>query len=163
MTNSYYSEESQVTPLTKAILPEKTDGGRIGSRILEQDAEYFVKETPSKVIDLACKFFGKTLIGLQNGTKEVSNLNHKLPISIDVWSGMYFLPTMSPTNSRCAWINHSHIESIEEVGKRQTKVNFKDGLSELVDVSYGSLMNQINRTAQYRFILDERIKGLRLD
>lgn len=161
MSSSFYSEESQVTPFTKAILPEKTEGGRIGSRILEKDTEYIIKKSPSKVIDLACKFFGKTLIGLQEGTKEVCNFKHKLPISIDVWSGMYFLPTMSPTNSRCAWINHTYIENVEEVGSRQTRINFKDGSSEIIGVSHGSLLNQINRTAQYRFILDERIKSLR--
>lgn len=161
MNRSLYSGESEITSLTMAILPRKTENGGIGSHILESEAEYFLEESPSKVIDTACKFFGQSLAGLQNGTKEVINMSHKLPISIDVWSGMYFIPTLSATNPKCAWINHTHIESVERVGKKQTKVNFNEELSAMVEVSYGSLMNQINRTAQFRFILDKRIKGLR--
>lgn len=163
MKNILYMVKSEITPFTMAIMPRKTEKGGLGSFILEDNEEYFVKDSPSKVIDLACKFFGASLRGRQIGTKEVSNMTHKLPISIDPVSGMYFFPTLSPTNPNCAWIAHSHVQDIIEQENQRTKIIFKNGLSILVDVSYGSLKNQINRTAQYRFILDERIKSLQLD
>ncbi len=90
-------------------------------------------------------------------------MTHKLPISIDPICGIYFFPTLSPTNPNCAWIAHSHIQEVMEVENQRTKVIFKNDLSTIVDVSYGSLKNQINRTAQYRFILDDRIKRLQID
>lgn len=155
--------KSEITPLTIAILPRRTEKGRLGSSILEDEEEYFVNEPPSKVIDLACKFFGASLKGRQTGTREVSNMTHKLPISIDPVSGLYFFPTLSPTNPNCAWIAHSHIKDIIEVENQSTKILFKNGLNIIVNISYGSLKNQINRTAQYRFVLDERINGLQSD
>lgn len=156
-----YKLKGEITSRTMAILPRKTKGGKIGSTIMEDNEKYFVKDSPSKVIDLACKFFGSSLHGRQIGTREVSNMTHKLPISIDPANGIYFFPTLSPTNTKCAWISHSHIKDVIEVEKQLTKVHFKNGLSAMVHVSYSSLENQINRTAQYRFILDERINLLR--
>lgn len=160
MKKKLYVIKSEITPLTLAILPKRTDRGRVGSFILEDSVEYFVKDSPSKVIDLACKFFGASLHGRQIGTKEVCNMTHKLPISIDPASGIYFFPTLSPTNPKCAWIAHSHIKDVIDMENQRTKVIFKNDLSIIVDISYGSLQNQINRTAQYRYILDQRIKGL---
>ena len=162
MNHDLYMLKGEITSRTMAILPRKTKGGKIGSSIMEDSEKYFVQDPPSKVIDLACKFFGASLYGRQIGTKEVSNMTHKLPISIDPTNGIYFFPTLSPSNSNCAWISHSHIKDVVEVEKQLTQIFFKNGLSAMVKVSYGSLENQINRTAQYRFILDERINRLRL-
>jgi len=161
MSNDLYMLKGEITSLTMAVLPRRTKSGRIGSSILEDSEKYFVKDSPSKVIDLACKFFGASLHGRQIGTREVSNMTHKLPISIDPASGIYFFPTMSPTNPNCAWISHSHVKDVVRVENQRTKIIFKNELSAIVNVSYGSLENQINRTAQYRFILDGRINRLR--
>lgn len=160
MNKFIYSGKSEITPLTMVVSPYLNKQGGLNSRILEGKTEYIVSDSPSKVMDRACRFFGIDLKGRQNGTKQILNLTHKLPISIDPHSGMYFFPTKSPANPKCIWLNHTHIEDIEELESKRTKVIFKNSLTIDIDVSYGSMMNQINRTAQYRFILDSRIKGL---
>jgi competence protein ComK len=163
MNSSLYTPICEITPFTMAILPQRDENGNVGSYVLEEKEDFFVKASPSKMIDLACKFFGASLKGRQIGTKEISNMTHKLPISIDPSSGMYFFPTLSPINPKCAWLAHTHIQEIKEVGNQRTEIFFKNGLSIIVNVSYGSIMNQINRTAQYRYVLDERIKSLQSD
>lgn len=160
MDKIIYQPESEITPSTMAIFPYLNRKGGLHSRILEKDAEYFVKKSPSKVIDIACRYFGIDLKARQEGTKQITNWTHKLPISIDSYSRMYFFPSVSPTNPKCVWLNHSYIKGIEKIEKKRTKVIFKNSISIIIDVSYGSMDNQINRTAQYRFILDTRIKRL---
>lgn len=158
-----YEAEIEITPATMAIFPYLNKQGGLSSRILEEDAEYFVKSRPSKVIDLACRYFGIDLKARQEGTRQMTNWTHKLPISIDSYSHMYFFPSLSPSNPECVWMNHTYIKGIEKIGHQQTKIIFKNSLSSIIGVSYGSIDNQINRTAQYRFILDNRMKRLHGD
>lgn len=160
MSKSLYLPTHEITPLTMAILPQPIENGYLGSLILEENEEFTVNYAPSKLIDFACKFFGASLQGRQIGTKEVSQMTHKVPISIDPHSGMYFFPTLSPTNPGCAWIAHTHIESVSKAEHQKTKLVFKNGDHIIVDVSFGSMMNQINRTAQYRYMLDNRLLHL---
>lgn len=40
----------------------------------------------------------------------------------------------------------------------RTELEFKNGRSIVLDVSYGSILNQIQRTAQFRYSLENRIK-----
>lgn len=149
----------EITPETMAILP--CDGGKGGlrTRIMEKNADYYVEELPGKVIDEACKFFGASLKGRQAGTFSVASLTHKVPIAIDPYSGMYYFPTESPLSSSCIWIAHTHVKSIKSTGHEGTEVFFTNGKSLVVDISYGSMQNQINRTAQFRYLLNNRLNG----
>src|SRR5699024_10409985 len=114
-----------------------------------------------KVIDEACRFYGSSLRGRLEGTKNISKITHKAPIAIDHSLGMYFFPTASPSNHDCSWINHSHVQEIKPCGKKETEVVFKNGETIIVPVSYGSMLNQLQRTAQFRFSLDTRMEQLK--
>ncbi|WP_341457197.1 competence protein ComK [Oceanobacillus zhaokaii] len=160
MMKDFYSPYYEVRPLTMAIVAEKNQKGEPITRVLEEEIEYVVDFPPSKVVDYACKFFGSSLRGRQEGTLDICGITHKAPISIDPLSGMYFFPTTSPKNLRCSWIAHSHIDQINKTGENDTEFIFKNGKRIILRVSYGSMLNQLQRTAQYRFLLDNRIKYL---
>ncbi|WP_164669547.1 competence protein ComK [Virgibacillus doumboii] len=160
MLNEFYFPSHEVTPLTIAVIAQDDENGHPTTCVLEEQEEYYVQHTPSKIIDYACKFFGSSLRGRQDGTRDVCGITHKAPISIDPSSGMYFFPTTSPTNPKCSWIAHSHIDKVNKGPEHYTEVKFKNGKSVLLDVSYGSMLNQVQRTAQFRFLLDNRIKYL---
>ncbi|SDC77819.1 competence protein ComK [Terribacillus halophilus] len=151
---------AELTPLTMAILPKLLENGQPGCEVLETENSSTFRTSPSKFIDLACKFYGSSLKGRQAGVKEICGITHKAPISIDPVSGMYFFPTSSPLAHTCSWISHSHIKRIEAAAHQCTNLTFKNGDTLTLDVSYGSMMNQVQRTAQYRFLLDKRIRHL---
>lgn len=151
----------EVSPVTLAILSEKIDGRHV-SLILESDEteDSHVGQSPLKIMDLACRFYGSSLKGRQDGTRDICGITHKAPISVDPSSGMYFFPTTSPQNPKCAWIAHSHVGSVIKAPNHCTKIIFKNGRSLTLEVSHGSILNQVHRTAQYRYLLDKRIKYL---
>lgn len=159
MLNNFYSP-TEITPLTMAVLAQEDGNGQISTCVLEAEQEYVVDHTPSKLIDHACSFFGSSLKGRQEGTRNISGITHKAPVSIDPFSGMYFIPTMSPSKKHCSWIGHSHIEHLKQLRHQGTSLIFKNGREITLDISYGSMLNQIQRTAQFRYILDERIRRL---
>lgn len=158
MTNNYYSPSQEITPFTMAVLAQSGENNAYTSILGEE--ECFIDLSPTKLIDLACKSFGSSLKGRQEGTRGICKITHKAPIAIDPSSGMYFFPTISPTNARCSWIAHSHIDKMKIAKNHCTEIIFRNGMSITIDVSYGSLLNQIQRTAQFRYLLDNRIKYL---
>src|SRR5690625_2755310 len=145
MLNEVNTISYEVTPLTMAVLSKKDETGITKTFVLEETREYTVHKTPTKMIDDACKFFGSSLKGRLEGTKGISRITHKAPIAIDPSSGMYFFPTASPSNMKCSWIAHSHIKDIHPFGKSKTEIKFKNGRSIIVNVSYGSMLNQVQR------------------
>ncbi|WP_234448085.1 competence protein ComK [Virgibacillus salexigens] len=155
-----YMQSPEVTPLTVALVAQRDSSNKPITMVLEEEAEYPVNYPPSKIVDHACKFFGSSLKGRQEGTKDICGITHKAPITIDPISGMYFFPTTSPTSSNCSWIAHSHIDQVLKADNYGTEILFKNGKRILIDISYGSALNQIQRTAQFRYLLDNRIKFL---
>lgn len=151
----------EVTPMTMAILPTESEKGVTTTKVLEESREYMVHMTPTKMVDHACKFFGSSLKGRLEGTKDISKITHKPPVAIDPSSGMYFFPTASPANKSCSWIAHSHVEMINPIEHDRTQLVFKNGKKITLNVSYGSMMNQLHRTAQFRYSLDNRMKLLK--
>lgn len=154
-------EASEVTPLTMAILPKFDEYGNLHAEMITETGDYLVQLTPLKVIQLACSFFASSFEGRLEGTKRISSFTHKAPIAIDPASGIYFFPTKSPRNKECAWLSHSHIKSINYVDRKKTEVVFQNGRRIYVDVSKGSLNNQLQRTAQFRYVLDKRMQTIR--
>ncbi|MFD1067879.1 competence protein ComK [Oceanobacillus locisalsi] len=148
----------EITPYTLAILSEKDDNGKTVTRVLEDDTEYVLQGKPTKVIEYACAYFGSDLKGRQNGIKSVSGFQYKTPIPIDPRNRMYFFPTKSPLQASCSWISHTHIDNSRKIDKACTEILFKNGRKISLDVSHGTIINQIQRTAHIRYIMDERGK-----
>ncbi|MDY0406214.1 competence protein ComK [Virgibacillus sp. 179-BFC.A HS] len=160
MMNKFNSSSYEITPLTLAVISRPNKDGKIETLALEEHDEYRVQHSPSKIIDQACKFFGSSLKGRQEGTRDIYGIKHKAPICIDPFSGMYFLPTLSPANPSCSWIAHSHVKTLHKAANSCTEIEFKNGRRIVLEASYGILLNQLERTAQFRYLLEERIKYL---
>lgn len=147
----------ELTPHTLAVI-STFENEKNKSRILEGKDELLAEYTPSKLIDYACKFFGSSLKGRQEGTADVCKITHKAPIAVNPSNGMYFFPTASPSNPNCSWIAHSHIEDFYSEWPNSTTIVFKNGIKITVPVSNGIIANQIQRTAQFRYLLDHRLR-----
>lgn len=146
----------EITPYTMAVISDKDENGKYVSRVLEDEVEYVLEGRPTKVIEYACAYFGSDLKGRQNGIKSISGITHKTPIPVDPRNRMYFFPTKSPSHESCSWISHSHIDEVEKIDSKSTRILFKNGRTIDVEVSHGIVINQIQRTAQIRFLIDER-------
>ncbi|MFD1739145.1 competence protein ComK [Bacillus salitolerans] len=149
-------KEYEISPYTMAVLPEVTERG-LYSRIMEIETSYIVAMKPIEIMDRSCRFFGSSLQGRREGTREIMGITHKAPIVIDPSNYIYFFPTLSPSREQCAWISHAYVKSIKAT-EHQTTLQFSN--HELIDlsISKGSLENQLYRTAQLRATLSSRIE-----
>jgi competence protein ComK len=148
--------EYEISPYTMAVLPETTEQG-LYSLVKEIDGEYLVKMKPVDIIERSCRFFGSSLKGRREGTKDIMGITHKAPIVIDPTNFIYFFPTLSPSRQQCAWIAHSFVQSIQSSHYDETLLVFSNREKIILPVSKGSLENQLYRTAQLRTTLSSRI------
>lgn len=151
-------DEFEINPYTMAIVGERSNKNSPAfSRILEVESEFLVKMNPTMLMDRSCKYFGSSLKGRQEGTKEITGITYKAPVAVDPLNEIYMFPTISPYKDTCTWISHSYILNFFSVGREKTEVFFTNHHSIILDISKGSFENQLNRTAQFRYILSNRV------
>jgi competence protein ComK len=125
------------------------------SRVIERECSIEVEMTPMQIIDNSCKFFGSSYQGRFSGTKNLIGVSHKAPIIIEESREIIFFPTNSPRLYDCAWIALKNIDEYKRNSKFSTII-FNTGHLLDVNISYGSLDNQILRAARLESVLRKR-------
>lgn len=141
----------EITKDTLAIVP--IDNYR--SKIIEKDSVFVVEKTPMQVVEESCEYFGSSYEGRHKGTEKLTGITHKSPIIIEESREIIFFPTSSPRLYECAWISFKNITKHRRMNN-STIIEFKTGYLLEVDVSYGSLENQILRSARLESVLRDR-------
>ena len=141
----------EITKSTLAIIP--IDSKR--SEVIEDDEKFIINKNTTKIIDDSCKFFGSSLSGRHEGTKNLIGVNYKAPIIVEETSEIIFFPTNSPRISDCTWVSLNNLEHYKK-NNGKTKLCFKNGKEIDVNVSYGSLENQVLRSTRLESILRKR-------
>lgn len=125
------------------------------SKIIEKNNEFIVNMTPIKIIDNSCQFFGSSYQGRFMGTKKLIGVSHKAPIIIEETRNIIFFPTNSPRLYECIWISLRNLSNYLR-DDNNSKVVFNNNKHLLLDISYGSLDNQILRAARLESVLRTR-------
>lgn len=136
---------------TLAILPISN----YKSKVIEKEVEYEINMTPMQIIENSCKYFGSSYQGRFFGTKSMTGITHKSPIIIEETKEIIFFPTNSPRLYECSWIS---LNNVNKHLKKDDKsiIEFNTGYLLELDISYGSLDNQILRASRLESILRKR-------
>ncbi len=151
-------KEYEVNPQTMALLAQYDERGQVVTEVFESKGCFKLPKHPSQIVDDSCRYFASSLEGRISGTKQVAGFTHKPPIVISQAMGIYFFPIISPKRKECSWISHNFIRSYQGEENQTTTIFFSNGMSVNVPVSEGMIANQVQRTAQFRFILEARLK-----
>ncbi len=141
----------EISEETLAILPIEN----YKSKIIEKDNEFIVNQTPYEIVDNSCQYFGSSFIGRHSGTKKLIGVSHKSPIIIEETKEIIFFPTTSPRIYDCCWISLNNINKYYKETNR-TVILFNTGYALNLNISYGSLDNQILRAARLESVLRSR-------
>ena len=147
MINNY-----EINNSTLAIIPIS---GKT-SKIIEVDNTLTINKSPPEIVDDSCKFFGSSYIGRFEGTKNLIGVNYKAPIIIEETREIIFFPTSSPRFNNCFWISLKNIDNYLKNSNNNSIIKFKNGQSIELDISFGSLENQILRAATLESVLRQR-------
>ncbi len=125
------------------------------TQVIEQDETFIINQNSQEIINESCKFFGSSYEGRKEGTKALTGVNYKTPIIIEESRNIIFFPTSSPRLNLSTWINVNYVEKYIKNNKT-SKVLLKNGQLIELNLSYGSLENQILRATRLDSILRQR-------
>ena len=144
--------EYEIHSDTLAIIPVDSNS----SKVIERDKIIFIKKNTTEIIDDSCKYFGSSFNGRHEGTKNMIGVNYKSPILIEETRNLIFFPTTSPRYKNCYWISLNNIKNYEKLNN-YSKIIFNNELELSINISYGSLQNQILRATLLESVLHKRI------
>lgn len=143
--------EYEINSETLAIIPITN----YRSKVVEKNNIFEVEMTPMEIIDNSCHFFGSSYNGRFSGTKNMIGISHKAPIIVEETNEIIFFPTNSPRIYECIWISLNNIHKYERKDNN-AKIIFNTGYFLEVNISYGSLDNQVLRAARLESVLRKR-------
>lgn len=138
----------EISKETLAIIP--IDNYR--SKVIEKDRTFIVNMKPLEIIERSCQYFGSSYAGRQIGTKNLIGISHKSPIIIEESREIIFFPTNSPRLYDCCWISLKNIDKYKKINNNSLII-FNNGYLLDLDISYGSLDNQVLRATRLESVL----------
>ena len=126
------------------------------SKVIELDREFIVSKSTTKIMEDSCAYFGSTLTGRMQGTKNLIGVSHKAPIIVEEASDIIFFPTSSSRKEEnCFWLRLKYIEKYYKSGDKIT-VEFQNNHTLNLNLSYGIIDNQILRATRLESVLRNR-------
>ena len=146
-------KEYEISSNTLAIIPV----GENKSKIIEKDNTYIINESPNRIMDESCRYYGSSIGGRQKGTMSLTGISYKAPIIVQEEKNIIFFPTTSPRLKKCCWISVNNIDSYYYDFEKQTCIIIFDNKSRLeFDMSYWVLNNQILKSHRLDAISKKR-------
>lgn len=142
---------------TLAIIPYEKK-----SKVLEVDEEYIVNETPYEIMENSCRYFGSSLEGRINGSKDMLGSVYKIPILVEESQKLIFFPTEALNSPNVGFISYKNIKNVNKKGTKSI-VEFKNGNDITINCPYFSMKNQIFRCNMLESISTERKKSKKND
>ncbi|WNB90876.1 competence protein ComK [Bacillus sp. NEB1478] len=147
----------EIDTSTMALLPFYNEYGDVNTEVLETEKNERIEVSPIKIINESCLFFGSSYEGRREAVRRSMGYVSLSPIMINLELGIFFFPVESPKNESCIWLSQSHVQRIESVDSDTCSVHFKNTANLILPQSKYALEAKLFRTAQYRYILTERI------
>ena len=139
----------EISKGTLAIVPNEANS----SLVYEDDERYLIHQTPFKIMEDSCMYFGSTYEGRKKGAKNILGAEYKVPIVVEDSDNLIVFPTTSPMSEECVWISLKRVKKIEKVDYYNTKIIFDNNKEIIVESSYRSVENQLSRASRLDLIL----------
>ena len=139
----------EVSKGTLAIVPNDKES----SLVYEDDDRYIINESPFRIMEDSCKYFGSTYEGRKNSAREILGAEYKVPIIVEDSENLVVFPTTSPNSSECVWISLKRVKRFEKIDACNTKIIFDNNKEIIVPSSYRTIENQVSRASRLDYIL----------
>jgi len=130
------------------------------TKVFEVDNVLVVNDSVENIVKNSCYYFGSSLKGRQDGTKNMLNCRIKVPIVVEDSKKMIFFPTHSHTNAENVWVSFNNLLKYTKYDKGTTIFHFKNNNEINVKVTYNVVDNQIIRCIKLDSILSKRKKEM---
>ena len=137
---------------TLAVVPNEEES----SLVYEDDDRYIIDQTPFKIMEESCKYFGSTYAGRKDSARSILGAEYKVPIIVEDSDNLIVFPTTSPQSTDCTWVSLKRIKSFVKIDSSNTKIIFDNGKEIIVPCSYRTIENQVSRASRLDLIMRSR-------
>lgn len=127
-----------------------------GAQVIEKNKVINFCKSPKDIINYNCKYYGSSLEGRLEATKEMINVNYKAPIIVSESKKIVMFPTSSVREKYCSWINLDHAVKHFNYNREKQLLNFKKGKNICLGIGEKTLENQIMRSSRLKLLFLER-------
>lgn len=146
-------KEYEISKDTLAVIPY----GDRKSKVYERNNSFIIDDTPNRIMDDSCKYYGSSINGRQQGTTKLTGITYKVPIIVSEEGNIIFFPTSSPRLKKCCWVSLNNIESYYYDFEKNLCIIIFDNNEKLeFDMSYCILNNQILKSHRLESIINKR-------
>lgn len=142
----------EISKGTLAIVPNEKES----SLVYEDDERYIIEQTPFKIMEESCKYFGSTYNGRKDSAKDILGAEYKFPIIVEDTDNIIAFPTTSPSSEDCAWIVLGRVKNFIKIDSNTTKIIFDNSKEIIVPCSFRTIENQISRASRLDLIMRNR-------
>ena len=126
-------------------------------RLYERNNSFIINDTPNRIMDDSCKYYGSSINGRQQGTTKLTGITYKVPIIVSEEGNIIFFPTSSPRLKKCCWVSLNNIESYYYDFEKNLCIIIFDNKEKIeFDMSYCILNNQILKSHRLESIINKR-------
>ena len=146
-------KEYEISKDTLAVVPY----GDRKSKVYERNSSFIINDTPNRIMDESCKYYGSSINGRQQGTTKLTGITYKVPIIVSEEGNIIFFPTSSPRLKKCCWVSLNNIESYYYDFEKNLCIIIFDNKEKIeFDMSYCILNNQILKSHRLESIINKR-------
>ena len=146
-------KEYEISKDTLAVVPY----GDRKSKVYERNSSFIINDTPNRIMDDSCKYYGSSINGRQQGTTKLTGITYKVPIIVSEEGNIIFFPTSSPRLKKCCWVSLNNIESYYYDFEKNLCIIIFDNKEKIeFDMSYCILNNQILKSHRLESIINKR-------
>lgn len=142
----------EISKGTLAIVPNEKNT----SVVYEDDERYIISETPFKIMEDSCIYFGSSYNGRKESARAVLGAEYKVPIVVEDSEHLIIFPTTSPSADDCVWVSLNRIHDFIKIDPYNTKIIFDNAKELIVPCSYRTIENQVSRASRLDFIMRKR-------
>lgn len=142
---------------TMALLPCILTDGVLGTLVIEEQAESYVRQIPKKIIEDSCGYYGSTYRGRKRIAMDMGYKSMP-PICVCGELGIIFISSMTERSDYCAWLAFMHVHNwIENNEKGCLSVFLSRGKEIKLPMNSGPFSGRMLRAMQYSRELHDRI------
>ena len=145
---------------TDVFIPYYNEFGELRTIVLENDVFKEVALSPYKLIDYNLRYYGSSMRGARDGTKEIIGNVSLAPVMINEKQGIYMVPSKSPRSEDCIWFNLNAYLKCEHDQMGGTYVILTNGNIVQVDVPRNKMEKQFNQTYVLKSKREKRTKQM---
>jgi competence protein ComK len=146
---------------TVLLTGEYDSNGKLCTRVLEGESDFFVDQSPIQVITATMNYYGHNFKGAIEGAQSILGKTPMCPIMVCVEQDICLFPHRSPVHADCIWFNYKHVVKTHADGC-YTNIELSNGHIIKVKARHASFNHKKQKAGDLRRILFERSQAIKM-